>query len=212
MSFYTEFDRKLKEMWEENMDIVRLAAINRDKWLLKKINNECEKCNVLNMEIILNSIKIDDFYAYKFARNPMKQNFAELFQLKFLEEHGKYGIEKLEARGIYAYYLIDGELESDLSRKPENSTKSIDFRHGADYYYAKYTKEEGGAQDNQYKDGEMFIKQANKYCEKYDDIRRFILLVDGEYYSEVKKERLRNHITKKDRVFVMSSEEAIKLL
>ena len=135
MSFYTEFDRKLKEMWEENMDIVRLAAINRDKWLLKKINNECEKCNVLNMEIILNSIKIDDFYAYKFARNPMKQNFAELFQLKFLEEHGKYGIEKLESKPKriskygkvrYAYYLIDGELKTGFSRKPENSTKSLE--------------------------------------------------------------------------------------
>jgi len=81
------------------------------------------------------------------------------------------------------------------------NTKTFDFKsltvdNKIEYYYAKYTNEEGGAQDNQYKDAVSFIDQANLYYKKnkFSDIK-FILILDGNYYikkmNDIKK--LINH-------------------
>ena len=118
--------------------------------------------------------------------------------------------------GKNASYLIDGEIVSGLSKKPSgsNSTKSIDFKANdrgmsAEYYYAKHTSAEGGAQDNQCDDGKRFIEQANIYATQHSDDNVFILLVDGAYYNDERKEKIRSMIApeNRDRVRVCGCDE-----
>ena len=114
-------------------------------------------------------------------------------------------------RGKKAHYLIDGEMVSGLSKKQSgsNSTKSIDFQCDNEYYYAKHTSAEGGGQDNQCDDGKRFIEQANIYATKHNDDKVFILLVDGEYYNDARKNKIRDMISQenKHRVRVCGCDE-----
>ena len=215
MSFYEEFNCELNKLRKESIVEVRYAAAHKSKWLSDKINNYCKKWGYDKVVEagLFNKILEDSFYATQFARDPLKQNFAENFQLEFLKKYKKTDIKKLPSHGKKAYYLIDGKLITNETKKPigGDATKSIDFIHDNEYYYAKYTNEDGGAQDNQFKDGCLFIQQADKYCSNIKDDKKFILLVDGAYYDR-KKYILRETITNKDRVFVMSCEEVIGCL
>lgn len=219
MSFYKEFNSELNKLRKESIVEVRNAATHKSKWLSKKINNYCKKWGY-DKEVeaeLFNKILENDFYATQFAKDPLKQNFAENFQLKFLNKYKSKDIKKLPSHGKKAYYLINGQLITNKTKKPTegDATKSIDLVRdkpsGKEFYYAKYTNEDGGAQDNQFKDGCLFIQQADKYCSDIKDGTKFILLVDGPYYDR-KKHSLREKIINTDRVFVMSCEEVIECL
>ena len=161
---------------------------------------------------ILQSIINDPVAACAYAKDPLKQNFAENFQYKWLKQYGHHDLQKLSSGGKQAWYLVNGELVTNLPRKPSgsNATKSIDFQCNHKYFYAKYTNAAGGAQDNQCADGKCFIEQANIYCNQHQDDKIFILLVDGDYYDTATKDAIRAIISpaNKERVCVCSSDEA----
>lgn len=215
MSFNQQFKNAIQKKWKDNInnvkDIARAVHDNAPatefpqftpKQFVKecgdlstKVDNACERTGGIICRIqILMSIIMNVVVAYSFAKDPLKQNFAELFQHDYLRDmKGKHAIIKMSGGGKKACYLIDGKMVSGLSKKPSgsNSTKSIDFQCDNEYYYAKYTDADGGAQDNQCDDGKRFIEQANIYVSQHNDDKVFILLVDGAYYNDARKNKIR---------------------
>jgi len=234
MSFNQQFEKAIQQAWRSNILDVKQTALalqvldnkllgeklTMDKKMAKecrdlsiKIDNACARTGgILCREQTLKSIANDDVAAYSYAKDPLKQNFAELFQHDYLRDvKGKSAITKMSGGGKKAYYLIDSQMVTGLSKKPSgsNSTKSIDFQCDNEYYYAKHTSSEGGAQDNQCDDGKRFIEQANIYVSQHDDDKVFILLVDGAYYSDARKNKIRAMIASehKHRVRVCGCDE-----
>lgn len=233
MNFNKQFEKAIQQAWKTNISSVKEIAralhnnatasefpeftqkqfVRECKHLSTKVDNACVRTGGMICRVqTLMSIMKDDVAAYSYAKDPLKQNFAELFQHDYLRDvKGKTEIAKMSSGGKKAHYLIDGEMVSGLSKKPSgsNSTKSIDFQCDNEYYYAKHTSAEGGAQDNQCDDGKRFIEQANIYATKHNDDKVFILLVDGEYYNDARKNKIREMISQenKHRVRVCGCDE-----
>jgi len=215
MSFNQQFENAIQQAWKVNINRVKEIAravynnapatefpqftptqfVKECRDLSTKIDNACERTGGIICRVqTLMSIMKDDVVAYSFAKDPLKQNFAELFQHDYLRDmKGKHAIIKMSGGGKKAHYLIDGNDVTGLSKKPSgsNSTKSIDFQCDNEYYYAKHTSADGGAQDNQCDDGKRFIEQANIYVSQHNDDKVFILLVDGAYYNDDRKNKIR---------------------
>ena len=213
MSFNQQFENAIQQAWKVNINRVKEIAravhnnapatefpqfipkqfVKECRDLSTKIDNACARTGGIICRVqILMSIMKDDVVAYSFAKDPLKQNFAELFQHDYLRDiKGKHAIIKMSGGGKKAHYLIDGNDVTGLSKKPSgsNSTKSIDFQCDNEYYYAKHTSADGGAQDNQCDDGKRFIEQANIYVSQHNDDKVFILLVDGAYYNDARKSK-----------------------
>ena len=170
----------LQKLWGRNTDEI-IKDINMKKipkWLDIKIQNESDRKGY-NYEDIIDEIKNSRLYASCFAKDPMKQNIAEKIQMILLKKIYPE-IKKLPNGGKNALYISNGKLSN---KKGKSTAKSIDFKYNEVLFYAKYTKERGGAQDNQYNDCKNFIREAKKFtCNKY----LFVLVIDGDYYDEEK--------------------------
>ena len=212
-TFNMQFTMKKQMGWRQNINnVVELARSIKEntgktskeiKDLKTKITNASRRTGgFISEQEILDSIIISNTAAYAFAKDPLKQNFAENFQYDWIVKNkNKPNLRKLSSGGSNAIYLVDGELITELTKKPSGSkaTKSIDFQNDNEYYYAKHTEICGGAQDNQCNDGKKFVEQANLYCNKHQDNKVFILLVDGGYYTEEKKLSIRSTISEQNR-------------
>ena len=95
--------------------------------------------------------------------------------------------KKLPNAGNDAIYVINGSIIDGKTRAMTGGAtdaKSIDFywECGEKKFYAfhKYTREGGGAQDNQYSDIKKFIENANASA---DTNTFFIAIADGEYFN-----------------------------
>ena len=222
-TFNTAFTMGKQMAWRKNINnVVDLAreikentqpnktSKNINDLKIKIKNASLRTGGFISEEEILDSIIISNTVAYAFAKDPLKQNFAETFQYDWVVKN-KPDLRKLSSGRSNAIYLVNGEMITGISKKPEGSkaTKSIDFQNDNEYYYAKHTEICGGAQDNQCNDGKKFVEQANLYCNTHQDNKVFILLVDGGYYSEEKKLRIRSTISEQNRhrVRVCSSYE-----
>jgi hypothetical protein len=204
---FDEFlNEKIKNSWELNINEV-IKDSKKEKipfYLDNKIKNECVRKG-FEYKNILNQIKISKEYASFFAKDPLKQNIAEKIQLEYINYKKKSNeIIKLPSTGPESVSFKDGKLVYNVS----GTTKKFDFKNknNKEYYYAKYTKEEGGAQDNQYNDAILFLEQANLYYKENDnDDIKFILIVDGKYY-EKKIDNMKRMIKHKN-IFVKTSNE-----
>lgn len=185
-------NKERSKLYELNTLIIMDDA-KKDKtpgYLKIKIENESKRKNY-NFKDILEKIRNDHMYASMFAKEPIKQNLAENLQLKFLKERNK-NIIKLPSTGKGAYYLSNGSLITNQKHKPLKTCKSMDFYDPDSkiFYYAKYTNQSGGSQDNQFNDLKNFINECLLYIknsnrEKNDDYY-FVILVDGDYYNREK--------------------------
>ena len=130
-----------------------------------------------------------------FAKNPLKQNICEKTQIEYCTIFG-VNIRKPDE---IVYLNSEGNL---TNKKSELTTKSIDFiikLNGEIYYgYAKYTKENGGSQDNQFIDAQLFAEYASKGKDK------FYLLLDGDYY------RNKPIISKSNNLIITTTDELVK--
>jgi hypothetical protein len=181
----------LKYDYEEiKRDLYRVNLAEAKKsteqpWLILKVHNFSQNFGFREKKVLA-KIKKDDIVAANFIKDPGRQNFYENQALAFLNSMNSVrSATKLPAGGSNAQYIIDGKLghSRDFSRIGEN--KSIDFEviledNSRILLSAKYTKDEGGAQDNQFNDLKNFIKNAEKYPK--NDVK-FAALADGSYYQ-----------------------------
>jgi hypothetical protein len=223
MKFTEFYNIETQKLAKQNvLEVQELAKkiLNGEKtkesnFLLKKIKNRIKRWGTSSLYIdIVKKIVIDYDIAMEYAKPPTKQNISETLQLKYLLEYKKILLKKLPSSGKKAMRFIDGDIV--FGKNKDTGTKSFDFRIGENIFtYNKVTTTgfddidqsnvDGGSQKNQYNDSLNFLKQANLYCEKYNDDKVFILIVDGDYYDGEKIEILKRYENK--RVIVTNCDE-----
>lgn len=207
MSFSKLLILRRRESLKKNIENVMRDA-NLDllpPYLKNKILFEVDSKD-FDFESILQKIKTDYMYASFFAKDPIKQNIAENLQLEILSSTYK-NIIKLPNNGKDAIYIINGQVVKNIEKKSFDFPKSIDF-YDIDtntYFFCKYTKEMGGAQDNQYEDVKRFIKELKDPKDDYT----VICLLDGPYYTDKKINDLLRMI-QNDKIFIKNSDEFLK--
>ncbi len=217
------YEEKFLEQCRINHGLVVSQVLQKDEGMVKKIITYCNKSGY-DYDDVVRKIKEDKMFAFHFAKDPGKQNIFENLAGEYIE-----GIEfisnyrKLPSSGKKAKYIIEGSILDVVAKenaKATSETKSIDFywEYNNKEFYAlhKYTREGGGAQDNQYTDAKLFIKHANK---SISPRRYFLAIVDGDYYdtwdSEAKSskiENLKKESDKGNRVYALRIGELYELL
>ena len=182
-----DYEATTKDQWPQNAAEVPQLLDSNDPYLEKKVATYRERFGYPETEI-KNKIISDPMFAALFAKDPSRTSIHEntasdwLSRLEMVED-----FEKLPASGRDSFYVTgDGEIRKmQPERKP---SKSLDFRWKTRGYtvYAshKYTKQSGGAQDNQFHDVRSLLENFHK---KIADKKTCLLaIVDGKYYSQRK--------------------------
>ena len=179
----TDIYKKLfKKHLKNNLKQVQIDLGSNDKKLVYKIKNTAEKYG-LKKEYVYEKIKVGDPITLAFfCKDPSKQNFYEKIAMEYIKKIDIINsFEKLSG-----YALVGGKPNNDPKAKTQSKSKTLDFffkyKHLKIYCSHKYTKDKGGAQDNQYNDLKNFIIEARDSNEKDT---YFIAIADGNYYDTV---------------------------
>lgn len=169
---------------EENVAEVKQAVLQHDPAMQIKIRNYSERFN-LPIKFVEHKILRDNVFANQFAKDPSKQSLHQTVAAEFIESiTDVVNFAQLPVGGGGAYYICEDGVVRKGGTALRGLTKSIDFYweyDGRRYFAAhKHTSDEGGAQDNQFKDLTEFLKNANKSTVA-DTF--FIAIGDGEYYQ-----------------------------
>lgn len=168
------------------------------KWLKEYAENQEKRDRkyVEEHDVSLSYVKYkkrtDTDFLLLFAKNPVRETIHQAYAIEEIKKNLPYfsSFRALPAGGKNALYVIGGEISGQEARKKtKRAVKSIDAEGiitagGKDiriYFSLKYTKDNGGAQDNQYGDLIAFLKEGAKNEEK--DVF-FIAIADGEYYKK----------------------------
>ena len=181
-----DYEAEKKKLYSQNLSEVMRAT--RSKWLRLKVRLFSEKFDFREKEVI-GKIKRDKILAANFIKDPGRQNFYQSQALKFLNSMScvKSAIQ-LPAAGKNALFIINGKLgkKSDFKKRDLITNKSLDFKimltDGTIILAShKYTKDSGGAQDNQKNDLITFIQNAKHY--KGSEYT-FMTIADGDFYQQ----------------------------
>lgn len=177
------YEKAYKKQILENVEQV-LSEINGSQMRVK-IKNWADKFGY-DFEQIKNKIKNDEIFRCVFAKDPAKQNIYQNIAAQIIKStKGVSEFKVLNSGGAKALYIINGSVFAgkDLTNKNQNA-KSIDFRfkYGKFSFFVshKYTKSAGGAQDNQYKDVQEFLREARDST-LANTI--FLAICDGDFYK-----------------------------
>lgn len=211
---------------QENIDDLKKTILEnkKDESLMLKIKNYAERYGVPVSFVIDKLKEEDDFILFGFEKDPTRQNIYEEIQLEKIKEIPLIiEVKKLPSGGKNAKYVVDGKIVSlNAEERKEKILKSVDFYWEFSFedkkicFFAsgKYTKEEGGAQDNQRNDISSFLENAKK---SFDKDLFFIALTDGEYYEkEIQKGKTRieelNEVFCGERCLAVSSNNLSKIV
>jgi len=185
----------------------------------RKIKRAAEKRGVAP-EDVLAVIRDSRLYRAEFIKDPKRQNLYEKIAAAAIKSMP--GVRGFEHYGTNKVELVGGvpKRRGGGRRAGPGAAKSVDFgwkRGGLEYFAAhKYTKELGGAQDNQYRDILAFVGEANKNTAVG---RVFVAIADGEYYdfadagSKTKKiDVLKQNADAKRGVFAVRINELVGLM
>lgn len=176
---------------EDNWNDVVRCVKQYSKSLENKISNYTSQWGDDAAELkdeIASNIRL----ARQFAKDPTKQTLHQNVAFEYLKGISLFSsVENPINRGNGAYYIMNGSIKTgaDISNGQRNA-KSIDFilkytfkkKNFKIFVTHKYTKGEGGAQDNQFADVIDFHKHAR---ECVDDDVYFVSITDGAYYKSL---------------------------
>lgn len=183
------YQRKFLKAFRKNVeDAGRMARIGK---LDKKIKTFCE-LHGCSKESLIREIEKNEIVAACFAINPSKQNFYKKEAARIIQSldrvrnfHGPNHQPKK--------IIVNGEViqESSVSKSKNSSdTKPIDFwwEFEGRVFLAchKYTKESGGAQNQQFREFQRTINLSELHL---DSSTYFVAIVDGPYFEEKKDEK-----------------------
>lgn len=180
-----DYEGVRKARLAENVANLKTLVKNKDKNMMEKINNYAKKFD-LDPEFIEYEILHDSniLITNQFVVDPAKQTIDQQTCFEFIKTIPYVkNIKLLPAGGENALYIKNGKLgtRNDLDK---GNSKSIDlyFEYKNKQYYCalKYTKDNGGAQDNQCDDAEDFLENASK---SNDENIRYLAILDGPYYE-----------------------------
>lgn len=169
----------------------------------------------LAIDAVEQKIRTDEMFRAFFAKDPGKQKIHENIAAAFIA--GMPEVENFDQLAHDGLVVIQGAVRSRKEVRTEGATaraKTVDFtwdtRGKKIYASHKYTKHSGGAQDNQYRDLQEFIREANE-----SNLRDtyFLAIADGDYYNSTdtnshttKLQHLKDLANRRN-VFALSIEE-----
>ena len=185
-----DYEGIVLNLWPERAKEVIPELRSNDELLLKRIRTFVERFQFPEADV-KNEIMTNSMFAATFAKNPTRQKIHESIAVEWLNKHLNSHVKLLPAAGKDALYITkDGNIVQSSERK-DGSSKSIDFRWKQGQYtvYAthKYTKDSGGAQDNQFADAR---KSLENFLHADDQSIIFLAIVDGAYYNNKKMAEL----------------------
>lgn len=156
----------------------------KNKGLAKKVNTFASRFEFA-VDAVEQKIREDEMFRAFFAKDPGKQKIHENIAAAFIHRMPK--VENFNQLAHDGLVVIQGAVRSRKDVRAEGATaraKTIDFSWdmcGKKVYAShKYTKHSGGAQDNQYRDLQEFIREANE-SNRRDAC--FLAIADGDYYN-----------------------------
>lgn len=159
----------------------------------------------------------EEVFRWCFVVDPIRQNVFEKIAAEYIESMA--GVSLFKKYGANDLFIVAGALKEKKELKgmrPESKSIGFSWKYCRRDFYAshKYTDESGGAQDNQYRDVQRFIEDANKIGGQ--DV--FVAIVDGEYHSTrdsqsgmTRRKRL-EQMANQSNAFVKSIDELEKFL
>lgn len=191
-----------------NTDIIREQK--EQDWVITKIKNHLNRNQHLELSVedIQDQISNNELIASFFAKDPSRQNISEKYFAQVVKNIE--GVEHFSnLPSSTRWFLVDGVVAEVLS-KPVG-LKSLDYifayKNKRVVATQKYTKADGGAQDNQYNDLVAFLQNS---FNMEDDVLA-IVLADGEYYTKRRLDTLKS-INTNDNVIVCSVFELEEVL
>ena len=181
------FEKEFSQQQKKNNQLVQDQVAQKEENMMKKIQTYCERTGY-DFDKVIKKINTDEMFAVTFATDPARQNLYENLAgdyIKSIEFITNY--KKLPHSGKDAKYIIKGSVIDGFTKTSSGGAteaKSIDFywEHKNKKFYAfhKYTRESGGAQDNQYNDMKSFIDNAN---DSANQLHFFFAIADGAYFD-----------------------------
>lgn len=202
-------DVPITEKYREYLVLTKIYDIRKDnisekefnKWYSqydKKLEEKIKGFSArwgYSKDYILNKLKESDDFILQFSIDPGKTTYHQHFAANWLKENVPFisNFNEPVNGGDNSLICEGGKVLKSKDYKKEHSSKTIDFAFEYEfnnkklYFYAthKYTKEKGGAQDNQFNDVKLFLKQA--MLNTNPDIV-LLSITDGEYYQSSKIE------------------------
>lgn len=199
--------------------LYNLALQKNIKQLQKEIDSKQTKIKIDNWakKFQLNPLEVrqkiinDYMFSLNFIIDPATQNLYEKLAASYIESFPNVdNFKNLPNSGQNAL-IVHGGIILSKNKAQSNASKTIDFQwetYGYKCYAShKYTKDGGGAQDNQYKDLRDFMDNSRQ---NNDDNIRFFAICDGEYYQhkdskgDTKIKILNRDFDKKDKLIALS--------
>lgn len=190
------------------------------KQQMKAIENRCKKG--FSKDEVINEIKSSELYLREFVKNPTRQNIHEKTQEEILKSTIKninkgnhnYKISYEKNKKNYNYVITDeGIVSESVIRDSYHESKTFDFILNVQkgkkmyriFFVNKYTKENGGSQDNVCRE----VETTHKYCTlNTNPFHKFVFVLDGNYW----KNKANNIITTKNIIRTTSSKLSMSLL
>ena len=180
LNYEEEYKKQIKTNLLKVLDELKTSQMQ------VKIQNFADKFGY-SYNDIEDKIRNDEIFRCVFSKDPSKQNLYQTLAATFIKSLPMVeNFEILASGGKNAVYIENGKLfyGTDLINQAKEA-KSIDFSWnvGKIKFYAshKYTKDSGGAQDNQYIDIQNYLKNTRDSNNK-DTI--FLAICDGRYYQQ----------------------------
>ena len=215
------FDIELNEIIQKkklsNQNLLIEHAKNKNENLLSRIEAHCRSdiATDISTEMIRQKIiEGDPAWCYIFRNNPTKQVIHEQFQLQKLKELKYPFIDYKQGRKL-AFDTMYNIISITKKNKNTKVTKTFDYIVELNDYKVfgilKYTKDDGGSQDNQYEDVRRFVIAIKQHFNKYPNSSyRFDIFLDGSYYTQNRRDALKSELDINDnRIFFGSVKDLV---
>ncbi|MCR4912844.1 MAG: hypothetical protein K5983_03725 [Lactobacillus sp.] len=154
-----------------------------------KVINYCKTWDV-QAEYVRYKLLHDDTFLLQFVKAPNKQTKHQHYAANWISKNIPFieHVDELSAGGKNALYVDNGTVRDGIATSQTLTGKSIDFRwiyrlcNKSLTFYAthKYTKTDGGHQDNQFADVKEFLDEARKSINTNE---YFFSITDGQFYQ-----------------------------
>ncbi|MDR3049154.1 MAG: hypothetical protein LBV16_04865 [Elusimicrobiota bacterium] len=207
-----DYEKIVKAKWKENAKQVSQLLKDGDENTLAQVKTYSDRFDE-PVEKVKGKILDDSLFANCFAKDPVRQTSHEKIAYEYLNKHIKIlnNFCKLPQSGKNAVYLTDNGMFLKYFITNKRIGKALDFHWKTKdkMFYAshKYTKDSGGAQDNQFNEQAALLR---KFKENSVHNEYLFIICDGKYYTENKIKHLKELTS--DRSFVVRIEEVVSVV
>ena len=183
-----DYKKEEKRLWLKHAKEIPDLLENDNKNLLRRIAAYVKHFGYGERKVTT-KIKEDEMFAATFAKTPGRTGMHERVAREWLIKNLKVDIKKLPSSRENALYVNSkGVIVNKTPKeKEEDPSKSLDFgwEWGNYKIYAmhKHTQGVGGGQDNAFIEMQDIL---SKFKKANDKGVIFIVIVDGDYYTDAK--------------------------